>query len=195
MLVQCLGLRDGVVAFLASDTLQKIGAPASAEVVKLFDDPSDETRRRAAELLGKLPPDPTGEPKILEALGRRVEGDKAWIVRGEAAGALGARGARQTQKGYALGVLVRALGDQDEAVAAAAVKALGALGEPRAIPRLVDALERAAARGQVTMVKPIQAALAQLSNDPLQRDVNGWRAWWRAKEGELTQPPKPGSGR
>ena len=87
------------------------------------------------------------------------------------------------------------MGDDDDAVAAAAAKALGTLGEPRAIPRLVDALERAAARGQTALIKPIQSALAQLSNEPLQRDINGWRAWWRAKENELTQPVKAGAGK
>jgi HEAT repeat protein len=188
MLAQCLGLRDGIVAFLAADTLVKIGAPASAEVVKVLDDPVDETRRRAAELLGKLPPDPTGEPRILEALGKRVEHDKAWIVRGESAGALGARGALQAQKGFAMGVLCRAMTDTDETVATAAAKALGALGEPRAIPRLVDAMENAAAIGRPALVKAIQNTLAQLSKDAKPRDARAWRAWWSEHEAEFTQP-------
>lgn len=192
MLAQCLALRDGVVAFLASDTLRKIGARASADVVKLLDEKSDETRRRAAELLGKLPPDPAGEPRFLAALGARVEHDTAWIVRAESAGALGARGALQTQKGFALGVLARAMADDDETVAAAAAKALGTLQEPRAIPRLIDALDPASANGRPALVKAIQTALLQLAKDAKPRDVRAWRAWWQAHEAELTQPVRTG---
>ena len=191
MLAQCLVLRDGVVAFLAADTLQKIGAPASAEVAKLLDDENDETRRRAVELIGKLPPDPSGEPRILEALGARVADDEAWVVRGEAAAALGARGARQAHKGFALGVLARALGDPDETVAVTAATAIGTLGEPRAIPRLADALDAAAAAGRPALVQAIQKSLARLAQDNRPRDARGWRDWWRVHEADFAQPTRP----
>jgi hypothetical protein len=187
-----VGVRDGIVAFLAADTLVKIGAPANQPVVKLLEDSTDETRRRASELLGKLPPDPSDEPHVLEALAQLVQHDKSWIVRAQAARAMGTRGAGRAAKGYTLGVLERALNDEDETVAASAAQGLADLGEPRAIPRLADALEVSAANGKPALVKTIQVALAQLSKDKKSRDAAAWRAWWRDHASALSAPSGPG---
>jgi HEAT repeat protein len=188
LLAGFVGVRDGVVAFLAADTLEKIGAEANEPVAKLLDDPADETRRRAAELLGKLPPQSKGEPQVLEALGKLVEHDKSWIVRAQSARALGSRGARQTAKGYAAGVLNRAMSDEDETVASSAAQALGELNEPRAIPRLIDAMEASSAHGRPALVKTIQTSLSKLAGDTKPRDVRAWRAWWSQHEAEMARP-------
>lgn len=189
VLVQFLTVKDGVVALLAADTLTLIGAPAIEPTLRLLTDARAETRRRAAELLGRLPHAGGGEPRVLEALGARVSGDEAWIVRGQSAQSLGARGAQHDHKGFALGVLGRALADEDESVAEAAAKALGALGEGRAIPKLVDGLAAASAAGRPVVVAAIQGALAALSGDGTRRDVSQWRAWWREHEGDFTKAP------
>jgi HEAT repeat protein len=189
LLAGLVGVRDGIVAFLAADTLAKIGARANEPVAKLLDDPAEETRRRAAELLGKLPPSASDEPRILEALGKGTEHDKAWIVRAQAARALGTRGSKQSAKGYATGVLSRAMTDVDETVASSAAQALGELDEPRAIPRLIDAMEASAAQGRPGLLKAIQTSLAKLSRDTKPRDVRGWRAWWNEHEAQLAKPP------
>ncbi len=188
LLAGLVGVRDGVVAFLAADTLEKIGAEANDPVAKLLEDSSDETRRRAAELLGKLPPSPSGEPRILEALGKLAEHDKSWIVRAQSARALGSRGSRQSAKGFAAGVLSRAMSDEDETVASSAAQALGELNEPRAIPRMIDAMESSAAQGRPGLLKAIQTSIAKLAGDTKSRDVRAWRAWWRDHEAELARP-------
>jgi hypothetical protein len=190
-LAELLALKDGVVAFLAADTLEKIGAPAIPCTLHVLLDPHVEGRRRAAELLSKLPNAGPSEPLVLEALGARVEKDEAWIVRGQAALALGARGARHKYKGYALGVLVRALDDKDTAVGESAARAIGTLGEPRAIPKLTDALSTAAQAGHVSVVAAIEASLAGLSGEKRHLEPDGWRRWWKEHESALTQPLPP----
>ncbi len=185
VLAQFLTVKDGIVAFLAADTLAKIGAPAIEPTVKVLGDTHAEARRRAAELLAGLPHAGGGEPAVLEALAARVEQDEEWIVRAQSARSLGARGARNEHKGFALGALGRALADRDEGVAESAAKALGELGEARAIPRLIDGLSAAATSGRPAVVEAIQAALARLSGERKKRDVEGWRAWWNENEGEL----------
>jgi hypothetical protein len=188
VLVQFLTLRDGVVAVIAADTLTMIGLPALEPTLPLLADSHPETRRRAAALLGTLPYAGGGEPKVLEALAARVDGDSAWIVRAPSAEALGARGGRSENKGFAMGTLGRALNDADESVAEAAAKALGELGEGRAIPKLVDALAAASTAGRPLVVEAIQGSRAKLSRDATRRDVGQWRAWWREHEGEFAKP-------
>jgi hypothetical protein len=175
VLAELLRLPDGVVAFLAADRLVAIGAPATAGAVPLLGDGRPETRRRAAELLGRLPHAGADEIALEQKLAALVAGDAEWAVRAEAARALGARGARHSHKGYALGVLGRALADPDPAVVRSAVAGLEALGEPSAIPRLADALERAVAAGDVGLTQAIQRALARLSGDERPRTPAEWR--------------------
>ncbi len=186
VLAEMLALHDGVVAFLAADLLARIGTPALEPVCAKLSDPEAEVRRRAAELLGRLPHAGEAEARIEERLGTCVEHEKVWIVRAQAAEALGARGARHTHKGYAAGVLARCLGDADPAVAESAAKALRVLAEPRAIPILIDALERNAGRGDLAALRATQAALRELSGQQRDRTPEEWRAWWReAGEREL----------
>ncbi len=70
VLVEMLLLRDDIVAFLAADTLRRIGAPAVDPVAAKLGSGPPEIRRRLAELAGTLPESPTGEAAILETLGR-----------------------------------------------------------------------------------------------------------------------------
>jgi len=183
VLAEALALHDGVVAFLAADLLVRIGTPALEPVQAKLAHAQPEVRRRAAELLGRLPHAGEAEARIEESLGSRAEKDEAWIVRAQAAQALGARGAQHTHKGYAAGVLARCLCDPDPSVAESAANALRALAEPRAIPILIDALERSAARGNVAALRSTQAALRELSGQKLDRTPEEWRRWWR-EDGE-----------
>jgi len=178
VLAEMLGLRDGIVSFLASDLLVRIGARANEPVRNKLDDPAPEVRRRAAELLGRLPNAGEGEVALEEHLGRLAQNDKAWIVRAQAAQALGSRGARHTHKGYAAGVLARCLTDTDPAVSESAAKGLLTLAEPRAIPFLIDALERNSARGDLSALRTTQEALHGLSGEKQDRSPEEWRRWW-----------------
>ncbi|MBL8859447.1 MAG: HEAT repeat domain-containing protein [Planctomycetes bacterium] len=182
LLAQSLALKDGVIGFLAADTLTKIGARAVPDVAALLADKHTEARRRAAELLGRLPSAPEGEPSVLEALAARLEKDEAWIVRAQAALALGARGARQDHKGFALARLSTALADEDATVAESAAKALGELGEVRAVPRLIDGLSAAVTAGRPGVVDALNKSLMRLSGSATKKDVAQWRAWWKAHD-------------
>ncbi len=185
-LAEMLALHDGVLAFLAADLLARIGAQALDPVCAKLGHDEPEVRRRAAELLGRLPHAGDAEPRVEQSLGERAEHDTAWIVRAQAAGALGARAAQHTHKGYAAGVLARCLGDADSAVVESAAKALRVLAEPRAIPILIDALERNAGRGDLAALRATQAALRELSGQQRDRTPEEWRSWWReAGEREL----------
>lgn len=177
VLAELLRAPDGVVAFLAADRLAAIGAESAAPVATLLDDERRDTRRRAAELLGRLPHAGAGEIAVQTALAARVEADAEWPVRAEAARALGARGGRHDHKGYALGVLLRALRDADRTVAIQAAEGLGLLAEPRAIPRLAAELEPAAARGEPGLVAALERALERLAGDGRRRTPAQWRAW------------------
>lgn len=178
-LAEMLALPDGVIAFLAADVLARIGAPAIEPVCAKLGHAQAEVRRRAAELLGRLGHAGEAEPRVEEQLGKCAEHDTAWIVRAQAVEALGARGSRHTHKGYAAGVLARCLGDADPAVAESAAKGLRTLSEPRAIPILIDALERNATRGDLAALRATQAALRALSGQALDRTPEEWRSWWR----------------
>lgn len=179
VLAELLRVPDGVIAFLAGDRLIAIGAPAVAHVVAILEDERLETRRRAAELLGKLPHAGAGEIAVQQALAARVERDPDWPVRAEAARALGLRGSRHDHKGYAAGVLVRALRDPDTTAATSAAKGLASLGERSAIPRMVGALEHAAGAGQVALVRAIEEALGVLVGDARSRTLAEWKAFAR----------------
>jgi hypothetical protein len=179
VLAEALALHDGVVAFLAADLLLRIGAPALEPVSAKLGHPEPEVRRRAAELLGNLPHAGEGEARIEERLGGLAERDTAWIVRAQAAQALGARAARHTHKGYAAGVLARCLCDADPAVAERAATGLRTLAEPRVIPILIDALERNAARGDLAALRATRASLRELSGEKRDRTPEEWRDWWR----------------
>ncbi len=179
VLAELLRPPDGIVAFLAADRLAAIGAASVPFVTPLLAAERGETRRRAAELLGRLPHIGEAEIEVQKLLADRVEHDPEWPVRAEAARALGARGSRHDHKGYAAGVLLRALRDADPAVGTSAAVGLETLGERGALPRLVEGLAHAADDGQVALVQAIEHALGVLAGDTKRRSLAEWRAFAR----------------
>lgn len=179
VLAQLLAVPDGVVAFLAADRLVAIGVTSIPVILPMLKADRLETRRRSAELLGRLPNAGLDEIAVQEALTDRVERDSDWPVRAEAARALGHRGSRHDHKGYVAGVLLRALRDIDPSVATSAAKGLEYLGERAAIPRMVDAMEFAAGNGDVALVRAIDESLSALAGDKKRRTPAEWRAFSR----------------
>jgi hypothetical protein len=185
VLAGMLELPDGVVALLAMRTLERIGRPAVKPVTTLLASPEREGRRRAAETLAVLPHAAGDEPATQAALTALLARDAEWIVRAQAAGAVGARGARDRSTEPARRALSAALNDPDPTVVLAAADALGVLGDPLAVPALIERLGPAAANGDVRVVQELQAALARVSGDSTPRDLAGWRDWWYAHRDEL----------
>jgi hypothetical protein len=181
VLVELLSVKDGIVAFLAKDTLVRIGTAAVEPASRRLDAAEPEVRRRAAELLEALPGIGSGETALLERLGRSVERDEAWIVRAQAARALGARAARQAHKGYAAAVLTRALGDADPEVQKSALDALVALGEISAVPALIRRLELAAREGDLRGLEAAQSALRRLTGEKRNLEPKVWWDRWQAR--------------
>ena len=159
LLIGLLEAPDGVVGQLAARTLERIGRDAVGAAVSLLSSPQRDARRRAAELLERLPHATDGEVAAQAGLARALDADPEWIVRAQAALALGARGARDRDTEPARRALERALGDADPAVAASAADGLARLGDPLALPALIGALERAVAAGDLRFVHALERAL------------------------------------
>jgi HEAT repeat protein len=170
---------DGVVAYLSADLLIAIGPGARAPVAARCSDPSASVRRRMVELWGKLPagetPIPTAEWERLGALARH---DPDWLVRGEAQSSLASIGAQQQNKGFVAGILRQGLADPDLAVAQKAAEGFGVLGEPRAIPWLIDGLTPLERKGAAAAVKAGRKSLEVLSGEQRDRTLPEWQEWW-----------------
>jgi hypothetical protein len=186
VLVGLLEVKDGIVAYLAADTLGRIGAPAIEPTAAKLASRDVEVRRRAAELLGRLPHAGPGEPAVLDRLGEATRKDPSWIVRAQAARALGARGSRHEHKGFAAAALARALGDADAEVVKSAQEGLRTLGEANAIPALIQSLERAAREGDLGRLRAAQTALRGLTGETRDHDAEEWWERWKSRT-----PPVP----
>jgi HEAT repeat protein len=180
ILVEMMGAGDGVVASLSAGLLKEIGAPAIEPTLAQLERPETNARRRAIELLGHLPyARAGGEDAVKRALADRLENDDEWIIRATAAIALGLRGGRDRDTEFTRGALSRALGDDDEGVSRRAAAALAALGDPRAIPALINYLDRGFRLSRLPIIRGAQGALLSLSGEAEERDVSAWRQWWR----------------
>ena len=179
LLVELTAKGDGVVAYLSADLLIAIGPGARAPVAARCSEPSASVRRRMVELWGKLPagetPIPTAEWERLGALARH---DPEWLVRGEAQSSLASIGAQQQNKGFVAGILRQGLADPDLAVAQKAAEGFGVLGEPRAIPWLIDGLIPLERKGAAAAVKAGRKSLEALSGERRDRSLAEWQEWW-----------------
>lgn len=184
VLVELVMVGDGVVSFVAGDTLAAMKSPRVAPLVlPSLRAEKRETRRRAAGLLGGLPNALEAEEEVRAALERSLLEDPEWAVRAEAARALGERGKRVRDSRATLRALALALRDADPAVVEAAARALAELGDPRALPSLVDALERLQHEAQrLKTVQAVQIALEKLSGQRGTKKPSEWRSWLRERE-------------
>lgn len=198
--------RDTVAGFLASDVLIRIGAPALRPAARKLSSKNPETRRRTVELCGVLAPeatefpDWTGGPEgpdILSVLAACTTDDASWVVRGEAARALGRRASRAAQKRLARTTLAQALTDPDRSVRGVAAQALGELGDPRGIPVLASYLDAAVDAGEPENVDHARASLIRLARDrfehrdPRRFTSRDWRTYWERERERLLRAEKP----
>ncbi len=189
VLVELLPARDGVVPVVAADLLRRIGSPALRPVEGMLDHPDPRARRAAAELLADLPHGGEGEEALEQHLGRIAAHDPEWLVRAQAARSLGVRGADHTSPDTARGLLQPVLADEDPAVGREAAQALQALGDPAAVPALMNYLERVTRAADPRSVEAAQTALQALTGTPGAREPRAWRDLWRERRGELLEAP------
>jgi HEAT repeat protein len=95
---------EWTVAETAADALGRIGAPATADVLPMLDDPSPEVRRRGAEILAHIGGD---AETAIEPLIRMLERDPDEDVRKAAAYALGQMGPKAAAAVPALARMLR----------------------------------------------------------------------------------------
>lgn len=179
VLVELLCSGDGVQAFLAEEALGRIGRDAVPAVAACLERPGDEARRRAAELLGELPNAGDDETEVEERLAACLASDRSWIVRAQVARSLGERALRHTSQAVARSALLGGLGDEDATVALECGRRLAALGDLRAVPALINALERARLHADARSAKALQLCLEQLTGHTGSVEPRAWRDWWR----------------
>ena len=189
VLVDLLAARDGVVPVVSADLLRRIGAPALGPVTATLDHADPRARRAAAELLADLPHADAQEEALEQRLGGLAAQDPDWIVRAQAARSLGERGAGHRTTETARALLQPVLTDVDPAVAREAAAALLLLGDPAAVPALMNYLERSARANDPRSAEAAQDALQALTGADGPRDARAWRDLWRDRRGELLEGP------
>jgi len=189
VLVGLLPARDGVVPLVSADILRQIGEPAVLPVAGALEHPDPRARRAAAELLADLPHAGAEEEALEQSLGRLAAGDPEWLVRAQAARSLGLRGANHRSLDTARALLQPVLSDVDPAVGREAAQALLTLGDPAAVPALLNYLERTVRDADPRSEEAAQAALQGLTGTEEKRDPRGWRDLWRERRPELLEGP------
>ncbi len=184
VLAELLLVGDGVVAFLAGDLLVQIDEPRwSLLIAQKLSVEEAEGRRRAAELLQKLPHARKDEAQVLTGLERAALDDPEWYVRAEAVHAIANRALRGSDMARSRKALSRALVDEDRAVVLAACSGLAEAQDLAAVPALLNLLERQE-RGEqpdIAVNRAAEAAMAQISGQVGISGAPAWRAWWREK--------------
>jgi HEAT repeat protein len=126
-----------------------------------------------------------GDPAGLTWLAARLEDPTLVSAAVQEIGRLASAG-RGDRPAFVADAVHPLLQSGDEPLQRAAIRALGALGQPSSIARLVALLEHAPSTGEQRM---IVAALQSISGVPLPADPAGWRQWyererrWRDEEG------------
>lgn len=187
VLVTLLEVADPVGATVAGVALEEIGRPAVEPVSALLRSKEVEPRRRSADVLGRLPHAGSHEARVRALMVERMGLEPDWLARTALARAIGLRGSRDSDVIPWRQALQAGLLDEDPAVAQAASEGLIALGDERAIPVLIDVLERAARSGDYPRFQGAQRALVRLSRAGEQPSVAAWRAWWSKREAETRQ--------
>lgn len=179
LLIGMVATDDGVLAHLGGETCARIGEPAIDPCLELFSHPRDQVRRRAVELVGRLPRAGEQELELVARLAAVARDDEAWVVRAQAARALGERAQYQERIGALREALEATTRDEDSTVVAEAAKALGVVGDRSSVPTLLKLLERSLEAAEAETWTATQQALVALAGGGPQRDLDDWRRWWR----------------
>lgn len=198
-LTEVLRTGDSVVGFLAADTLVLIGPEAVGPVTDLLSDPDRDARRRAAEVLGRLPVSVSDvatrgadadDRRAMDELARVVREDPEWMVRGAAVHSLGVRLAPVYEPSPVnpyRAALQSALRDPDPVVAAEAARSLVRLSDGRLVPVLIDFLDQASTQAESRNLAVAQECVMEASGSRVKRSLQEWRRWWDAHGSTLIE--------
>jgi len=167
--------RTGRIRALGVLALGNIGRPGSVQALLACAADGDwEVRRAAAEALRAYP----GDPGASVAL-RTLLQDKEETIRTTAADSLA-----KTKDREAIPELLAALDDPLWQVQAAAIDALEAIRDPRAIGPLITVMRRSG-----RLQEDAQNALETITTMKFGLDADRWETWW-ARNQEGFQPPE-----
>ena len=179
VLVELLMVGDSVVSFIAGDLLLQMDEGRwSVAVSRKLANEDPEERRRAAELLMKLPLAGDGEDEIFEHLEVALA-DSSWAVRAQTCLTLAARSLARGRVDLARGPLSRALADEERSVVQTACEALRRTRDRGAVPALINLLERLERESNdIGSMRACQRALLAATGEEEEKRVAAWRAWW-----------------
>ncbi len=170
----------------AAEALRELASPEAADALrKAMTDGSPLVRLEAAKALGLLAQrgEVSGEAleDLLDRLARDLKGGDV-AARRSAAWTLGRVGTDR-----ALDLLVGAMNDPEPPVRWSVMEALGALGDLRAVPPLIDFLERQIKaegpnRREIYFSFFVARQLETITGQMLSDDVKAWRAWWAERQ-------------
>ena len=189
-LAELLALGNGDGPAIAGDVLEALGgAGVSAVSNQLLRTDNSRARGLAAELLTRLPLSRGNEIEVQALLIELLRSDSDWTVRKYSALALARRTRDLSARGgdardstasdRALGALSRALVDSDSAVSEAAAVGLGLAGDVRAVPALINHLERILRSTDLSHARSAYRSLFNLTGVQDLRGTAAWREWWR----------------
>ena len=178
-LVELVLVGNDVGAKLASDLLiegrERGAAPLLARA--MGGSPPRSRLRALTALAGLSYAGEGAEGPVLDRLMSVLAEDSAWICRAQAASSLVARADAAGAVERVRGALTRGLGDPELKVQGACCAALRQLGDVRAVPALINHLERLVRSGAgLDHLRAAQAALMGLSGTRRELSPSEWRA-------------------
>jgi len=169
-----------------------------AEIARLLSDPAESVRIEAMQAVGRYRRDKAASGALAAAFPLN---SRTASMLSHAIAAFGDVGHES-----AVPLVVRYVSDKDDKVAAAAIRALGEMNSPAAVPALIEAWERLekdktkgdeqkkAAEERLKAVEgPLKESLAALTGQK-QSAVADYRAWWNENRASLRpkeEPPAP----
>jgi len=180
-LAELNAIGNGYGSAIGGQALIEIGRPSIPAVVAQLDRDEFQARGRAVDVLASLPHARRAEPELQERLRVMMVKDPEWTVRKRCVDALAARASRDTTVEDARRSISRALGDPDDAVRRTAARALMRVGDPQAIPALINYLERCEREADLRGHDAAIEALHGLSGTHEPTDSASWRSYWKAR--------------
>jgi len=163
----------GMLAPFAADTLGAAGGEAVPSILELLRHKQVQRQQYGLLAVMALPALP---PEVLEALLESLR-SKDLSIREAAILALGRQKATA-----AVPQVIEALADPDENVSIAAVKALGEIGDPRAIEHILKVYDRGFKTVVTYRIRNAQdTSLRQLTGEKNSREAAEWKAWMLKK--------------